>query len=567
MNKVLQFFFIGFMLIFLTPKPNYAQSTLDCSLCHSAEYNLWLLSHHANTQNDVADELAGEWAGLPPDSVINGQNAENCVACHSATSITANGGMTEVQTMGYFFSTTDGLYTDTTQAIHTDEWPNNACVTCHNVPDDHPASMPTLAIFNSPTASYNPVSNASMLCGQCHGTLRYSDTDHRRMDAWQMSKHGHGGQDDVAGELAEEWAGNTPAEVIGEEDCIGCHASTSVLLNGGISETDALDLLFTTSGGVFGENTVPQNTDLWPEVACISCHNQHNPDAISYFNSGTKEYEVLSSSQELCGKCHGNLRFPDTDHLSYNIAQGTGGKDVPDLQTMPGVQCVDCHMHADDVDGSNSVMYGGHSWKVFINEDDGSVSSACTSCHSTMTASVAQDSVNSWEAEFVRLDSIAKVVVNKADSTLTGSTDSVLIKLLEKAHFNLTYAESDESGGVHNHFYTQSLLNDAINKAEEIISGIFSHTSPGNGFVLLQNYPNPFNYSTTIEYKLSKSANVTIEVFNFKGQKIRTLFTDKYENPGTHNVNFNAFDLPGGIYFCSLKAGQSVRIVKMILMP
>ncbi len=568
MNKFLQVFLIGFTLIFITPMPNYAQSQLDCSLCHSAEYNNWLLSHHANTQNDVAGELAEEWAGLPPDSVINGQDAEDCVACHSATSITANGGMTEVQTMGYFFSTTDGLYTDTTKAIHTDEWPNNACVTCHEVPDNHPdtTSMPTLAIFNSPTAKYIPVSNVPMLCGQCHGTLRYPDNDHRRMDAWLLSKHGHGGQDDVAGELSEEWTGSSPEDVIGGEDCIGCHASTSVLQNGGISEADALNMFFTTENGVFTENTVPKNTDLWPEVSCTSCHNQHNPDAISYFNSGTKEYEVLSSSQELCGRCHGNLRFPDTDHLSYNIEQGTGGMGVPDQQTMPGVQCVSCHMHVGDVDGTNAIMYGGHLWQVFISEDDGSVTAACTTCHTSMTASAAQDTVNVWKTEFASLDAVANIKVAKADSTLIGSTDSTLIKLLEEAKFNLGYAESDESGGVHNHLYTQSLLQDAIDKSDQIISGIFNHTSPDNGFILLQNHPNPFNLSTIIEYKLPKAANVTIEVYNFKGQKIETLLFNKHETAGMHSVKLNAADLPNGVYFCNLKAGQSVKTIKMVLL-
>ncbi len=566
MNKFLQVFLIGLMLFFLTPKPNYAQSQLDCSQCHSAQYNNWLKSHHGNTQDDVAGELAEEWAGLPPDSVINGQDAEDCIACHGATSIAANGGMSEVEAMGYFFSTTDGVYTDSTHSVNTDEWPSNACVACHNVPDDHPTSMPTLAVFNSPTAEYIPIDNASTLCGQCHGTLRYPDNDHRRMDAWKLSKHGHGGQDDVAGEIAEEFAGSSPEEVIADEDCIGCHASTSVLLNGGISEADALNLLFTTEGGVFTENTVPKNTDMWPDVSCTACHNQHYPEAISYFNSETKEYEEMTSSQELCGMCHGNLRFPDTDHLSYNIEEGTGGMGVPDMQTMAGVKCVDCHMHISDVEGTYASMYGGHSWQVFISEDDNSVTAACTTCHPTMTASDAQDTVDLLKAQFADLDAIANIKVAKADSTLIGSTDSTLIKLLEEAKFNLAYAESDESGGVHNHLYTQSLLQDAIDKSDQIISGIFNHKSPDNGFILLQNYPNPFNLSTNIEYKLPNAANVTIEVYNFKGQKIKTLLNNKRQTAGTHSVELNAVDLPSGVYFCNLRAGQAVKTMRMILL-
>jgi len=567
MNKLLQIFFIGFMLIFIMPTQNYAQSTLDCSGCHAKESNSWLKSRHANTQKDVANELSTDWVSLPADSVINGQDAEDCIACHGPSSITANGGMTEVQTLNYFFSTLNGLYSNSTDTIHSDEWPNNGCVTCHNVPANHPQSMPKLAIFNSPTATYDSVENATMLCGQCHGTLRYKGTDHRRMDAWKMSKHGHGGQNDVADELSGDDIGSTPDGVISGEDCIGCHASTSVLLNGGITEGDALNLFFTTTNGKFTENTVSQNAALWTEVACTSCHDQHNPDTISYFNSKTKTYEVMPSSQELCGQCHGNLRFPDTDHLSYNIEEGSGGDSVPDLQTMPGVKCVDCHMHTGDVDGTNAVMYGGHSWKIFIKEDDGSMSASCTVCHKDMTASVALDSVNLWKAQFANLDSIANVAVAQADSSLVNSTDSTKIKLLAQAHANLTYAESDESGGVHNHLYTQSLVQYAINKAGQIVTGVHDLSASANGFILHQNYPNPFNLTTTIEYKLSKAANVTIEVFNYNGQKIKTLLSNKYETAGVQSIKFNAVDLPSGIYFCSLRVGQSVRTIKMVLLP
>lgn len=60
------------LLILIFPNQSFTQSTLDCSQCHGAEHNLWLLSHHANTQNDVADELAEEWTGFLPDSVILG---------------------------------------------------------------------------------------------------------------------------------------------------------------------------------------------------------------------------------------------------------------------------------------------------------------------------------------------------------------------------------------------------------------------------------------------------------------------------------------------------------------
>jgi hypothetical protein len=554
------------LLTLISSSQSFAQSTLDCSQCHGTENSHWLLSRHANTQNDVAGELAEEWAGLPPDSVILGQDAENCVACHGATSVAANGGMTETQAMGYFFSTTDGLYTSSTQALHTDEWPDNACVTCHNVPADHPTSLPTLAIFNSPTAQYNDVANVPILCGQCHGTLRYPDNDHRRMDAWQLSKHGYGGQDDIAGELAEEWAGSTPEEVIVEENCIACHASTSVLLNDGISEADALNLLVTTESEVFTENSVPQNTDLWPEVSCTSCHNQHNPDEISYFNSETKEYEVLSTAQELCGKCHGDLRFPDTDHLSYNLAQGTGGMGVSDLQTMPGIQCVDCHMHISDVEDTKASMFGGHLWSTFIQEEDGTESASCTSCHTSMDASSAYMTIQGWQSEYSNLDSIANVNVAAAISFLTGSNDSTKIHILQEAQFNLALAEGDESAGVHNHMYTISLLNDVIDKTTDIVMGVNDDlNSIAKEFALHQNYPNPFNPTTMINYQIPQKSMVDLKIYNVLGEEVADLINENMD-AGYYTVRFDAKNLPSGVYLYKIQAGEFSQVKSMLLL-
>ncbi len=557
---------LSILLILVLTNLLFAQSTLDCSLCHSPNVNLWQAGRHANTQNDVAAELGGEWAGLPADSVVAG---EDCIACHAPVAVTVDSVMTEVETMNRFFSTTNGLFTSSTQALDSAKWPHVTCVSCHNVPADHPITLPTFAIFNSTTAQYDTVQNTAYLCGQCHGTVRFADTDHRVMDAWKLSKHSHGGQNDVAGELGEAWAGSTPDDVINgpqAEDCIACHAPTSVLANGGITEAEALANFFTTSGGVFSNATVADDAANWPDVACITCHNPHDPGKFSYFNSTTKKYEVFDTSEELCGQCHGNLRFADTDHLSYNIEMGTGGIGVADTLTMPGVQCVDCHMYVSTIDGANSSMFGGHSWSNFIEEEDGSITSSCTSCHSDIGATAAQNLVNTWKTEFADLDSLAQIKVTMADNFLAGSSDSLNLQLLEEAKFNLGYAESDESGGAHNHLYVQSLLNDAIEKSNVILTDVAEHpTNVVEKFELFQNYPNPFNPETTIRYQVTKSTLVTLNVYNITGQLVATLVNEK-KNTGRYSVNWNAINVSSGVYIYQIKAGTQSITRKMILM-
>ncbi len=547
--------------------PLSAQSTLDCNLCHGAIVTQWEAGPHAATQFDVAGELATERVGQTPDEVINGADAEDCIACHAGTAVTINGGMTETEALSYFFSTVNGAFTSATDTINSNQWPNNNCVTCHNVPSDHPNTMPTFAIYDSRNAAYTPIpnSNTSKLCGQCHGSLRFAGTDHLRGDAWLSSKHGHGGQADVGSELIGN-AGLTPAEVIADEDCIACHASTSVLLNGGMSEADALNYFYTTTDGKITSATVPQNTDMWTEVACISCHNPHKPNDISYFNSATKKYEIMSSSEKLCGQCHGNLRFPNTDHLSYNIAQGTGAIGVPDQVTMSGVTCVDCHMHSGP-DGSKSAMFAGHSWKIFVTEDDGTVLTSCNSasCHSSMDVNTAMTTVKSFKDEFANLDSIANVKVAAAVQFLVGSDDSTKIQTLKDAQFNLAFAESDESGGVHNHNYTKAILNYVIEKSTDIVTDVKNNLSVVKEFALSQNYPNPFNPSTTIQYAIPKSSKVTIDVFDLLGNKVVTL-VNKYQTAGSYQTHFEGSNLAAGIYFYRMQAGSFQSSKKLILL-
>ncbi|MFQ6033458.1 MAG: cytochrome c3 family protein, partial [Candidatus Bipolaricaulia bacterium] len=298
--------------------------------------------------------------GETPDEVLHGEDPEDCIACHGPTAISANGGMSEAQALSYFFSTTDGKFTADTAPLHNSEWPSIACTACPDVPGDHPANVPTLALFDSQSGQYLSMDGASKLCGECHGDLRF-DTDHLTYNAWTQSKHSDT-QADVASELAEERAGETPDEVLHGDDpenCIACHGPTVVLAGGGMSEAEALNYFFTTADGKFTADTAPAHSSEWPSVSCTACHDQHDPAKPSYFNSSTKKYEPMESPDKLCGQCHGNLRFPDTDHLSYNIRSGTGGIGVPDQQTMPGVTCTDCHMFVSDVDGSNSSMFHG----------------------------------------------------------------------------------------------------------------------------------------------------------------------------------------------------------------
>jgi len=84
-------------------------------------------------------------------------------------------------------------------------------------------------------------------------------------------------------------------------------------------------------------------------------------------------------------------------------------------------------------------------------------------------------------------------------------------------------------------------------------------------FQLYQNYPNPFNPNTTISFTMSKSGYVNLIVYNSLGQEIAKL-VDGYKDAGTYFINWNAENLPSGVYIYKLEANNFTAVRKMTLM-
>src|SRR5208283_873651 len=76
-----------------------------------------------------------------------------------------------------------------------------------------------------------------------------------------------------------------------------------------------------------------------------------------------------------------------------------------------------------------------------------------------------------------------------------------------------------------------------------------------NQYFLSQNFPNPFNPTTQISYTIAKASNVTLTIYDVLGREIATLVNGKNE-PGNHSVGWNALNVPSGVYFYRIVAGD-----------
>jgi hypothetical protein len=84
-------------------------------------------------------------------------------------------------------------------------------------------------------------------------------------------------------------------------------------------------------------------------------------------------------------------------------------------------------------------------------------------------------------------------------------------------------------------------------------------------FSLEQNFPNPFNPTTIISFKLPEKSNVDLKIYDVLGNDVATLLNG-YKSAGSYEVEWNASNLPSGVYIYQLRAGTYTQIKKMMLL-
>ncbi len=94
--------------------------------------------------------------------------------------------------------------------------------------------------------------------------------------------------------------------------------------------------------------------------------------------------------------------------------------------------------------------------------------------------------------------------------------------------------------------------------------------TPALSTALKGNYPNPFNPSTLISFALEAAGPVTLEIFNQKGQLVKTLIAAELP-AGSHQAEWNGCDANGapassGVYFYRMRSGKFTSTRKMVMM-
>ncbi len=121
-------------------------------------------------------------------------------------------------------------------------------------------------------------------------------------------------------------------------------------------------------------------------------------------------------------------------------------------------------------------------------------------------------------------------------------------------------------------YYVTALYEEGESEASNSISitGINDIIVIPTVTALKGNYPNPFNPTTSVAFDMAKDGNVNIEIYNAKGQKVKTLINE-FRKAGSYKAVWNGKDsnnqnCGSGIYFYNMKSGKYTSTGKMILM-
>jgi len=124
-----------------------------------------------------------------------------------------------------------------------------------------------------------------------------------------------------------------------------------------------------------------------------------------------------------------------------------------------------------------------------------------------------------------------------------------------------SYADKDLADG--KYFYRLKQLD--FSGESEFSKTIEVDVRSLNNFTLEQNYPNPFNPSTKINWQSPISSWQVLKVFDVLGNEVATL-VNEFKPAGSYEVEFNAANLPSGVYLYKLQAGSFVETKKLMLL-
>ncbi len=98
----------------------------------------------------------------------------------------------------------------------------------------------------------------------------------------------------------------------------------------------------------------------------------------------------------------------------------------------------------------------------------------------------------------------------------------------------------------------------------DVVTSVADRSVPTT-FSLDQNYPNPFNPITVIKYQVPVVSSVFLTVYDLLGREVTSLVSERRQE-GTYEVTWDARNMPSGVYYCRMRAGEFTDMKRLVLL-
>jgi hypothetical protein len=254
------------------------------------------------------------------------------------------------------------------------------------------------------------------------------------------------------------------------------------------------------------------------------------------------KYSGPDPSGETCPKNYWEMSGSTWSYIAKKNSDQQGSADF-EYQPTNGWESFDIVIPYTMVDGY------AYDWKLYGIWDNGKCET-----HSTFDDGHASSKVNTFSS----------ITLAGTPGQVTGLSIVPFYSGSTILYYTITVNNTITGIGSDGSYYVNMDQCTAILKPFSTVTSVKETKPLPKQFFLSQNYPNPFNPTTVISYQLPVISLVTLKIYDILGREVKMLVAEK-QNAGYHSVTFDAKNLPSGIYFYSIAAGQFTQIKKMML--
>lgn len=209
---------------------------------------------------------------------------------------------------------------------------------------------------------------------------------------------------------------------------------------------------------------------------------------------------------------------------------------------------------------------GNTEWTYYGNEYSGAQSIRQTADGGYIAAGNTTDEGHGLDFLIVKLDENGKEEWIKRYGSRSGWEYASSIQQTADAGY-IVAGQTDALGSGRYDVWLLKL--DGNGNCPDVVDIVEARTKYPAGFLLSHNFPNPFNPATTIAFHLPETADISLKIFDIKGELVKSLFTGK-QHAGDHVIQWDGRDekgslAAGGLYFYQLRANRFIQSKKMVL--